>query len=123
MLGVNFGLSFRPLGHVRLLVIGFSRNPMVFDTGIKYHRITGKADHKEPYVPEWAERKAEIHAEHFLDERVKQIGRLENLMDRSPLIVAPYDAELFGHWRFEVPRWLDHLIRKIALRRDTIRLV
>ena len=93
------------------------------DTGIKYHRITGKGDHKEPYVPGWAERKAEIHAEHFLDERVKQIGRLENLMDRSPLIVAPYDAELFGHWWFEGPRWLDHLIRKIALRRDTIRLV
>src|SRR5215831_667517 len=93
------------------------------DTGIKYHRITGKGDHKEPYVPEWAERKAEIHAEHFLEERVKQIGRLEGLMDRSPLIVAPYDAELFGHWWFEGPRWLDHLIRKIARRQDTIRLV
>jgi 1,4-alpha-glucan branching enzyme len=93
------------------------------DTGIKYHRITGKGNYKDPYVPEWAERKAEIHAEHFLEERIKQIGRLEDLMDRSPVMVAPYDAELFGHWWFEGPRWLDHLIRKIAARQDTIRLV
>src|SRR2546427_4875209 len=34
MLGVSFGLSFRPSGHVRLLVIAFSRDPVVFDTGI-----------------------------------------------------------------------------------------
>ncbi len=93
------------------------------DTGIKYHRITGKSDRKDPYVPEWAERKAEIHAEHFLDERIKQIGRVENFMDRNPLIVAPYDAELFGHWWFEGPRWLHHLIHKIAGRHDAIRLV
>lgn len=93
------------------------------DTGIKYHRVTGKGDHKEPYVAEWAERKAEIHAQHFLDERMKQMARLEDLMDRRPLIVAPYDAELFGHWWFEGPRWLDYLIRKIAARPDSLRLV
>src|SRR5262249_5765163 len=61
-------------------------------TGIKYHRITSKGDYKEPYVPEWAERKAEVHAEHFLSERTKQIGRLGSLMDRGPIVVAPYDA-------------------------------
>jgi 1,4-alpha-glucan branching enzyme len=93
------------------------------NTGIKYHRVTGRGNHKEPYVPEWAERKAEMHAGHFVDERVKQIGRLEGLMDRQPLIVAPYDAELFGHWWFEGPRWLDHVIRKIGSRRDAIRLI
>ena len=93
------------------------------DTGIKYHRITGKGDHKQPYVAEWAERKAEMHATHFLAERVKQVDRLSHLMDRIPLVVAPYDAELFGHWWFEGPRWLEHLIRKIAAGQDTIRLV
>lgn len=93
------------------------------DTGFKYYRITGKDDYKEPYVPEWAERKAEIHAGHFLAERTKQIRRLAMTMDRKPLIVAPYDAELFGHWWFEGPRWLDYLIRKIALEQTTIRLV
>ena len=84
------------------------------DTGIKYYRITGKDDHKEPYVPEWAERKAETPRGAFPG-RADQTGRASGgLMDRKPLIVAPYDAELFGHWWFEGPRWLDYLIRKIA---------
>jgi len=93
------------------------------DTGMKYYRITGKGDFKEPYVPEWAERKAETHAGHFLAERQKQVERLGTLMDRKPVIVAPYDAELFGHWWWEGPRWLNYLIRKIAVEQDAIRLV
>ncbi len=93
------------------------------DTGFKYYRITSKGEHKEPYVPEWAERKAEMHAGHFLSERVKQVERLSGMMDRKPLIVAPYDAELFGHWWFEGPRWLEYLIRKTALEQDTVRMV
>ena len=93
------------------------------DTGIKYYRITGKGDHKEPYVPEWAEHKAAAHAEHFLAERIKQVRELSPGMDRPPLVVAPYDAELFGHWWFEGPRWLDYLIRKTAFDQQTIRLV
>ena len=93
------------------------------DTGMNYYRITGKDSSKEPYVPEWAERKAEAHAGHFLAARVRQVERLSAMMDRKPLIVAPYDAELFGHWWFEGPRWLDYLIRKIALEQDAVRLV
>jgi 1,4-alpha-glucan branching enzyme len=92
------------------------------DTGIKYYRITGKGEHKEIYVPEWAERKAEAHASHFVAERVRQVERLAPMMDRKPVIVAPYDAELFGHWWFEGPSWLEYVIRKIALEQDTIRL-
>jgi 1,4-alpha-glucan branching enzyme len=92
------------------------------DTGFKYYRITGHQTHKEPYVPEWAERKAAIHAEHFLSERIKQLQSLAPAMDRKPIVVAPYDAELFGHWWFEGPRWLDYLIRRIALDQSTLRL-
>ena len=98
------------------------RDGIRIDTGIKYHRITGKGNYKEIYVPEWAERKAESHAAHFLEARTRQVEHLAGWMDRKPLIVAPYDAELFGHWWFEGPRWLDYLIRKIALEQDRIRL-
>ncbi|MGA8578447.1 MAG: glycogen synthase GlgA, partial [Bryobacteraceae bacterium] len=98
------------------------RDGIRIDTGMKYYRITGRDNHKEPYVPEWAERKAETHASHFLAERQRQVERLSTMMDRKPVIVAPYDAELFGHWWFEGPRWLDYLIRKSALEQDTIRL-
>ena len=33
-------------------------------------------------------------------------------MDRRPLVVSPYDAELYGHWWFEGPWFLDFLARK-----------
>ncbi len=113
-IGYDLGLDYlRPYIH---------RDGIRIDTGFKYYRITGKGDYKEPYVPEWAERKAESHAAHFLAERQKQVARLAAMMDRKPVVVAPYDAELFGHWWFEGPRWLDYLIRKIALEQDTVRL-
>ncbi|MEJ2724006.1 MAG: DUF1957 domain-containing protein [Deltaproteobacteria bacterium] len=93
------------------------------DTGIKYYRITGKRDHKEIYVPLWAEGKADTHAGDFMFNREKQIEHLASIMDRKPLIVAPYDAELFGHWWYEGPVWLDRLIRKVQNEQKTFRLI
>lgn len=93
------------------------------DTGIKYYSITGKAESKQVYVPQQAEKKADIHAEHFLRSREKQIESLASVMDRKPIVVAPYDAELFGHWWYEGPLWLNHVIRKIARNADSIQLV
>jgi 1,4-alpha-glucan branching enzyme len=116
---------YRDIGHdLDLAYIGPYIHPdgIRTDTGIKYYRITGKGEHKDPYVPEWAERKAAAHAEHFLSERIRQVQELAPGMDRPPVIVAPYDTELFGHWWFEGPRWLDYLIRKIAFDQQTIRL-
>lgn len=93
------------------------------DTGFKYYRITGKTDHKAIYDPEQAEKKAEIHAAHFAADKAKKIEHLASVMDRKPIIVAPYDAELFGHWWFEGPSWLNHLIRTINLQHKTVQLV
>lgn len=84
------------------------------DTGFKYYRITGKGNHKEPYVPENARQKAALHAGNFMFNRERQIEWLAARMDRKPVVVSPYDAELFGHWWFEGPQWLDFLFRKIA---------
>jgi 1,4-alpha-glucan branching enzyme len=93
------------------------------DTGIKYYRITGKTDHKEPYVPERAESKAELHAGNFIFNRQKQVEFLASAMDRKPLIVAPYDAELFGHWWYEGPAWVNHVVRKMAREQESVRLI
>jgi 1,4-alpha-glucan branching enzyme len=93
------------------------------DTGIKYYRITGKGDNKEIYIPLRAEAKTETHAGNFMFNRGKQIEYLASIMDRKPLIVAPYDAELFGHWWYEGPVWLDRLIRKIQSQQETFRLI
>jgi 1,4-alpha-glucan branching enzyme len=32
-------------------------------------------------------------------------------MPQPPIIVAPYDAELFGHWWYEGPLWLEQVLR------------
>ncbi|ACL70349.1 glycoside hydrolase family 57 protein [Halothermothrix orenii] len=81
--------------------------------GIKYHRITGKSDYKELYDPDRAREKAAEHAANFIFNRQHQIKYLSQVMDRKPVVVAPYDAELFGHWWFEGPQWLEFLLEKI----------
>jgi 1,4-alpha-glucan branching enzyme len=40
------------------------------------------------------------------------VEQLSTLMDRPPCITSPYDAELFGHWWYEGPWFLDYLFRK-----------
>ncbi len=83
-------------------------------TGLKYHRITGKTDYKEPYHPGWARERAAEHASNFMFNRQRQVEWLSSFFDRPPVIVSQYDAELFGHWWFEGPQWIDFLFRKIA---------
>ncbi|MBI3301325.1 MAG: DUF1957 domain-containing protein [Deltaproteobacteria bacterium] len=91
--------------------------------GIKYYRITSRTDQKARYDPQQARKRAAEHAGNFMFNREKQIEWLAGGMDRPPLIVAPYDAELFGHWWFEGPQWLDFVIRKMAYDQHVFRLV
>jgi 1,4-alpha-glucan branching enzyme len=92
-------------------------------TGIKYYRIAGGAGGKEIYQRDAALRAAAGHAGHFLNERVNQIRRLAGLLDRPPLVVAPYDAELFGHWWYEGPEFLDYCARKLFYDQKTVALI
>lgn len=92
------------------------------DTGFKYYRITGKGSWKEPYIPELARQKAAEHADNFIFNRQQQVYYHARRMDRKPLVVAPYDAELFGHWWYEGPQWLDFLCRRID-QQDIIKMV
>jgi 1,4-alpha-glucan branching enzyme len=92
-------------------------------TGIKYWAITAPEGDKVPYHREAALKKCEEHAEQFVRERLRQAERLRPHMDRPPLIVCPYDAELFGHWWFEGPEWIEALLRRLARSADKLRLV
>ena len=86
--------------------------------GHRYWRVTGPrvdmAD-KEPYHPSEAASRVQGHAAHFvqlvqqaLTEAAAQPG-----FDASkpPILCAPFDAELFGHWWFEGPLWLEAVAR------------
>ena len=80
-------------------------------TGIKYHRITGRKE-KKIYDPVAASRVADEQAGDFLRARVEQMGKLTAVMERPPIVLSPYDAELFGHWWYEGPAFLDFFMRK-----------
>lgn len=90
-------------------------------TGLKYHRITGRDCPKELYDPAAAETAAEAHASHFLEVRRQQMNGLRAL-DFDPIVVAPFDAELFGHWWFEGPRFLESFIRQAGHEHQDLRL-
>ncbi|MBS3965160.1 MAG: DUF1957 domain-containing protein [Methylomonas sp.] len=83
-------------------------------TGIKYYRVTGKTEDKALYQPDQAQARARQHARDFIDKRRQQVDALHPALHGPPLIVAPYDAELFGHWWFEGPVWLESVLRIAA---------
>jgi len=93
------------------------------DTGIKYHRITGRHPHKQLYIPEMALQRAAEHAGDFLFKKVSHIEYLCTSMKTAPVIIAPFDAELFGHWWFEGPLWLEFVIKKASYDQDVIELI
>lgn len=85
------------------------------NVGIKYHKITGRGlglGDKQLYDPFKAREKTAEHAANFMFNRQRQVEYLYNLMQRKPIIVSPYDAELFGHWWYEGPWFIDYLFRK-----------
>lgn len=82
-------------------------------TGLKYYKITGNTDKKEPYVIERALEKAYEHAIDFINKREIQINYLFRTLRIKPIITAMFDAELFGHWWFEGPDWLYFLLKFI----------
>lgn len=92
------------------------------NTGIKYYRITGKTSDKQPYSEKVALERAASHAGNFMYNRERQVEYLSTLMDRKPCIVSPYDAELYGHWWYEGPEFLNFLLRKIHFDQNTLDL-
>jgi 1,4-alpha-glucan branching enzyme len=83
-------------------------------TGFKYQAIThDKLHDKWVYDPDAARGRAGLHASHFRGNMEKQAERLRGGMDRPPIIISPYDAELFGHWWYEGPIFLSDLYRQL----------
>jgi 1,4-alpha-glucan branching enzyme len=80
--------------------------------GFRTRRVTGhrvNAEDKAPYDPVEARVQVERDARDFVDVVAR---RLETLTSEStqPLVVAAFDAELFGHWWHEGPAWLERVL-------------
>lgn len=98
-LNIDYIEPFLPGGDIRV------------DTGFKYYRITGGGEEKDFYDPALAEKRAAMDARDFVARRALQLRQASSGMDRMPLVLSPYDAELFGHWWYEGPLWLEQVFR------------
>jgi len=97
-----------PIDYLGKAIPGNIRTP----TGIKYYRVTDRrSDHKELYDPAAASDRAKTHAWNFVFWRNKEAEYWSSVLGKPPLMTAPYDAELFGHWWYEGPEWIEEVLR------------
>jgi 1,4-alpha-glucan branching enzyme len=83
--------------------------------GLRFWRITDAArdlGSKQVYNPKAAAEKIGLHAAHFAGLVRETIEQARDGGDA--LVCSPYDAELFGHWWFEGPQWLEQIVREMA---------
>jgi 1,4-alpha-glucan branching enzyme len=93
--------------------------------GHRYWQVTlaqSQMELKQPYYPEEALARTLVHAEHFADMVSKA---LQGVFDKNhpPVLASLFDAELFGHWWFEGPQWLEHVARIFAREELPIALI
>ncbi len=77
--------------------------------GLRYWKVTNaKSDlgAKDPYYPDDLAGKIHQHAMHFCNEVRNRLRWYRDTTGREGVVTACFDAELFGHWWFEGPRFL-----------------
>lgn len=90
-----------------------------FPGGHRYWAVTSsKADlaDKVEYNLESAAARIPENSSHFagkIEEILSNHAR-ENNKNNTPILVAPYDAELFGHWWFEGPQFLKAVLKNLC---------
>ena len=80
--------------------------------GLKYWRVTGSSvdmGDKAPYDPPTAAAHADAHAAHFA--RLIDALAADEPRKSPAVLAAPFDTELFGHWWFEGPHFLEETYR------------
>jgi 1,4-alpha-glucan branching enzyme len=89
-----------------------------FPGGFRYWRVTGSGvdlGDKQLYNPAEAAERVQGHADHFLQLiKTTLADAVQETGGAPPVVVSPYDAELFGHWWFEGPMWLEAVARRMA---------
>ncbi len=103
---------------------GYPGDPDYLDFHKKYHRSalrywrvtdnTADMQYKQPYEPAWAESRVAEHARHFVRILEVSVQHRRGEASREPILCLPFDTELFGHWWFEGPYFLEHVLRGIA---------
>ena len=93
--------------------------------GHRYWRVTGPQvdmGDKQLYDPHQAAERVKEHAAHFVSLVREALN--ENFGDAvPPILCSPFDAELFGHWWFEGPMWLEAVARHLHDHQTGIELI
>ncbi len=86
-------------------------------TGLKPARVTGRnvpSDAKAPYDPERADHAVDAHVADFVEVvRRRLIDESRRGSAGPPTSIAAFDTELFGHWWYEGPVWLERVLRAL----------
>jgi 1,4-alpha-glucan branching enzyme len=87
------------------------------ERGLRYHKVTSNKtplSDKELYYPDDVPSKVFEHAQHFVGVVKQVLGEYKFWSGREGVCVAPFDAELFGHWWFEGINFLRDVILTLA---------
>jgi 1,4-alpha-glucan branching enzyme len=87
-----------------------------FPGGHRYWRVTSaKSDlaDKEVYEPGVIDGIIDEQSGHFVELIADLLAEHGKESGKPGLVCSPYDGELFGHWWFEGPRWLEAVLRKL----------
>jgi 1,4-alpha-glucan branching enzyme len=83
------------------------------ERGLRYHRITDvriDLSQKQPYALEDAFTKLHENAHHFCEIVREALREHQRAAGRAGVVVATFDAELFGHWWHEGIKFLHNVI-------------
>lgn len=83
------------------------------ERGLRYHKVTSNTtplSDKHPYYPDDVASKVYQHAQHFVNVIREVLWQHRSDTGRQGVVVAPFDAELFGHWWFEGPQFLRDVV-------------
>jgi 1,4-alpha-glucan branching enzyme len=96
-------------------------------SGFRPVRVTGgsvPSEAKEPWDPRLASAAVLRDAQDFVAAVVRRLTELRAQHGREALVVAAFDTELFGHWWYEGPEFLDAVLRMLpqaGVRLSTLR--
>jgi 1,4-alpha-glucan branching enzyme len=88
-----------------------------FPGGHRYWAVTSsKSDlaDKVEYFWDKALMRLPENASHFAGKVNDILSKYHSTSNRTGILIAPYDAELFGHWWFEGPNFLKEVIARIC---------
>lgn len=85
-------------------------------TGLKCARVTGRnvaPDNKAPYDPHRADAAVDTHVADFVEVVRRRLHAESERIGRPAHVIAAFDTELFGHWWYEGPQWLERVLRAL----------